>query len=390
MEEKKNLTDEELINIVKLSIDIIDQFNKGFTEIDPQKAEEVSKFFDEYSPSVPKEDNGYDKDSILEDNSIVNKSRQILLSYKNRIVEPNTRIQNTLFSPDVSNFFNNQRAFAIDENKRKKGGEAKLYLDEEGGKAIENLGIIADDPYLCGVEFNAICCYIDWEPGQPIIFPEDKRPFITHQMIYSRISKYKTKTITPRMQSLIHQIFDTFRRNFLYLDYSEHAIANGLPEGNYVRNENIINAVYESKIINGQKVDGWSIISVPSLLQYAKEVKQLTTMDIYNIPIETRDNITKIKLRSYLDRFIANYKNSKKNITYVTLTYEKLFKNCCIVHTSRTQMNRDKDFITKTLLQAYWEEGIIVDYHEIEDPNHKQKTRRKLLIQLRGKEGDCL
>lgn len=355
------------------------------SNLSEEEMKSLASYLEEYFQSVPKEDNRYDKDSPFKDNTLVNITNQYLTTLK----MPKTKAQSIVFSPENQKILDIRQQFGIDEDKKiiNEIEIVRFYLDEIGKQNLHDLGVLAEDPSFCGTVFDIYCsCILEtgWKFGDSRNI-EDKNIYINEAMIYKKLTNSNRK-ITPKMTDLIRRCIDTTDTTLLYLDGSNHYNSKNkkAPKIEYKSRETITHTRREEYICNGHKVEGYKILVVPFLLEYACAVKQLRTVDLNKIAVLDDNSQKRLQLQWKLSYFIDDYTHSnKKKLPYCEIRYTTLFQKCSIFTNDKTLLKRHKDLVYKTLLPKWKSNGFINDFEEL--PSGKEK-RGKIRIYINQNE----
>ena len=146
------------------------------------------------------------------------------------------------------------------------------------------------------------------------------------------------------------------------IDYSgEIRGAENITE--YKHAENVLYAEFDTfKTANGKTAGGIKIIKEPILIRHARDVKQLTTIDIKMLKAASKkvsSTKTNVLIREYLLREIERLKRTKNK----RMQYTSIFAAADITEPTKTEKNRLRNTI-KDYLQVFKDEKHIKDFKE--------------------------
>lgn len=249
-----------------------------------------------------------------------------------------------LFDGNPEHDFTEERMIGIGKNGKKPYVTLQSYV-----AMSEHLLPATLTPYD-GEVMNGICTLI--ENGQYCF---------TDSQVYEAFTGKSTKNKTSLEK--VNKSIRKMRHTDIKLNWAAHAKQKGLdlPEDfTCVVGRYLLPADYYEFSLNGQVVQGYKLIQLPALYEYAKAVEQLQTINdrkLLDVGLSNTDDT--VTLKNWFLRRIEGIKNPKSKMRNPILL-DTVFEECNM-QLDRTERSRKiKDIYT--MLDAWTKQGYIKGY----------------------------
>lgn len=179
----------------------------------------------------------------------------------------------------------------------------------------------------------------------------------------------KGSGISPNQIGAVTKSINKLRNIEISIDWTEHARANGLPDGiRYTRRDHIIPASVDTLTRGKEVLEWYTLRDEPPLFTYAKQVKQINSVPIGILDIPTKMDSEKVALRNYLIEQIGIMKNPNNKNFSRNITINKLLAYAGINADTITKQVRSKKIKTvETMLMQFRAENWIKGYEFIKE-----------------------